>query len=168
MKAFRAARNLSSVASHAQRTCRSSARVVRFFSAQPLHEEPPAISSIPEPTLDSNSVFDSSHFDVPDVGKSPPATNWDIDVRRRVRSKVFGEDENEAKRWLLQKALLQAALDPPDKEEDVDVKEEDQKSLSVGIVGAPNAGKSSLTNFMVCRSLLVLLMGFHSLSQALV
>lgn len=29
------------------------------------------------------------------------------------------------------------------------VKEEDQRSLSVGIVGAPNAGKSSLTNFMV-------------------
>ncbi|ONK72010.1 uncharacterized protein A4U43_C04F14710 [Asparagus officinalis] len=29
------------------------------------------------------------------------------------------------------------------------VKQEDQQSLSVGIIGAPNAGKSSLTNFMV-------------------
>lgn len=49
-------------------------------------------------------------------------------------------------------ALLEAALEPPD--EDVDegpgeVREEDQMSLSVGIVGAPNAGKSSLTNTMV-------------------
>ncbi|KHN35766.1 GTP-binding protein ERG [Glycine soja] len=29
------------------------------------------------------------------------------------------------------------------------VKEDDQKSLSVGIIGAPNAGKSALTNYMV-------------------
>lgn len=47
-------------------------------------------------------------------------------------------------------ALLEAALEPPD--DDLgpgEVREEDQMSLSVGIVGAPNAGKSSLTNTMV-------------------
>lgn len=49
-------------------------------------------------------------------------------------------------------ALLDAALEPPDEDEDEDageVREEDQMSLSVGIVGAPNAGKSLLTNTMV-------------------
>ena len=50
------------------------------------------------------------------------------------------------------KALLEAALSPPDAEDDDEemaVREEDQKSLAVGIIGAPNAGKSALTNFMV-------------------
>uniref|UniRef100_A0A803N186 Era-type G domain-containing protein n=1 Tax=Chenopodium quinoa TaxID=63459 RepID=A0A803N186_CHEQI len=51
------------------------------------------------------------------------------------------------------RALLEAALDAPDEvdeeEEGLEVKVEDQKSLSVGIIGAPNAGKSALTNFMV-------------------
>ena len=47
--------------------------------------------------------------------------------------------------------MLEAALEGPDEDADHDqeVKEEDQKSLSVGIIGAPNAGKSALTNFMV-------------------
>ncbi|PPD95226.1 hypothetical protein GOBAR_DD07732 [Gossypium barbadense] len=55
------------------------------------------------------------------------------------------------KRRILAKALLEAALEGPDEDADQDqeVKEEDQKSLSVGIIGAPNAGKSALTNFMV-------------------
>lgn len=52
------------------------------------------------------------------------------------------------KRRALAKALLEAAIGGPDEEEE-EVKEEDQKSLSVGIIGAPNAGKSSLTNYMV-------------------
>jgi predicted GTPase len=49
-------------------------------------------------------------------------------------------------------ALLEAAMEPPDEdgEEPGEVREEDQMSLSVGIVGAPNAGKSSLTNTVVC------------------
>ena len=55
---------------------------------------------------------------------------------------------------MLAKALLEAALEAPDdddeeEDEDLVVKEEDQKSLSVGIIGAPNAGKSALTNYMV-------------------
>jgi 50S ribosomal subunit-associated GTPase HflX len=55
----------------------------------------------------------------------------------------------EQRRRLLAKALLEAALERPDEEEGEEVREEDQKSLSVGIIGAPNAGKSALTNFMV-------------------
>jgi predicted GTPase len=48
-------------------------------------------------------------------------------------------------------ALLEAAMEPPDEDEEEpgEVREEDQMSLSVGIVGAPNAGKSSLTNTVV-------------------
>ncbi|KAL8508644.1 hypothetical protein ACS0TY_019043 [Phlomoides rotata] len=47
--------------------------------------------------------------------------------------------------------FLEAALDQElGKDAEVmEIKEEDQKSLAVGIIGAPNAGKSSLTNFMV-------------------
>jgi len=66
----------------------------------------------------------------------------------------FKEEEEERKTKALEKALLEAALSKPEEEEEEDedvgvVKEEDQKSLSVGIIGAPNAGKSSLTNYMV-------------------
>lgn len=62
----------------------------------------------------------------------------------------MGEEERRANR--LAKALLWAALEKPDEEVEARmiVKEEDQRSLSVGIIGAPNAGKSALTNFMVC------------------
>lgn len=62
------------------------------------------------------------------------------------------EEEDEQKQRVLAKALLEAVLAKPDEEEEGEervVKEEDQKSLSVGIIGAPNAGKSCLTNYMV-------------------
>lgn len=62
------------------------------------------------------------------------------------------EDLEEEKRRVLAKALLAAALGAPDDEDDEEekaVREEDQKSLAVGIIGAPNAGKSALTNHMV-------------------
>ncbi|GAB2276092.1 hypothetical protein Dimus_010832 [Dionaea muscipula] len=65
------------------------------------------------------------------------------------------EDEEEERKRMLARRLLQAALEVADEEEaedgeeDVGVKLEDQKSLSVGIIGAPNAGKSALTNYMV-------------------
>lgn len=61
------------------------------------------------------------------------------------------EDEERERATRLARALLEAALGQPDEdeEEDMVVKEEDQRSLSVGIIGAPNAGKSCLTNFMV-------------------
>lgn len=48
-------------------------------------------------------------------------------------------------------SLLRVALDEADENEEgsVFVREEEQKSLRVGIVGAPNAGKSKLTNYLV-------------------
>ncbi|OVA12742.1 Zinc/iron permease [Macleaya cordata] len=50
----------------------------------------------------------------------------------------------------LQFAAYAALEKPADVEvEDMFVKEEDQKSMSVAIIGAPNAGKSALTNFHV-------------------
>lgn len=46
--------------------------------------------------------------------------------------------------------LLRAALDEAsEEEEDFAVSEEDQRSLRVGVVGSPNAGKSTLTNHLV-------------------
>lgn len=64
------------------------------------------------------------------------------------------EEEDERRRRALAKALLEAAMDEGEDEEEEGkgaglVKEDDQKSLSVGIIGAPNAGKSALTNYMV-------------------
>ncbi|KAL6196925.1 hypothetical protein ACLB2K_032538 [Fragaria x ananassa] len=52
-----------------------------------------------------------------------------------------------------QQALLEAALERGEEEEEEDgeeevVKEEDQKSVALGIIGAPNAGKSALTNYL--------------------
>ncbi|KAL4565794.1 hypothetical protein LXL04_029900 [Taraxacum kok-saghyz] len=103
-------------------------------------------------------------------------SNWDEKYRRKANKTIFGEEheklvkdkkkkksknermlEQEEKRRrtvILSKALLEAAVAPTDEEEDDDddseaVKMEDQLSLSVGIIGAPNAGKSALTNFMV-------------------
>lgn len=61
-------------------------------------------------------------------------------------------EEKERRASELAKVLLEASLQRPDDEldeEEEEVREEDQKSLAVGIVGAPNAGKSTLTNFMV-------------------
>lgn len=65
------------------------------------------------------------------------------------------EREEERRKRALARALLEAALNGPDEEDEEEedeglvVNEEDQKSLSVGIIGAPNAGKSALTNNMV-------------------
>lgn len=107
---------------------------------------------------------------------------WDEKYRRKVNKTLFGEEhekfvkekknkkkgktknermiEQEEKRRrtvILSKALLEAAVAENDEIESEDddevVKVEDQLSLSVGIIGAPNAGKSALTNFMVCLNL---------------
>ncbi|KAK9080102.1 hypothetical protein SSX86_001777 [Deinandra increscens subsp. villosa] len=103
---------------------------------------------------------------------------WDEKYRWKANKTIFGEDqqqqavkdkngkkksksermvEQEEKRRrseILSRALLEAAVaatdDEDEEEEDSEVvKMEDQLSLSVGIIGAPNAGKSALTNFMV-------------------
>ncbi|XP_073004685.1 GTP-binding protein ERG [Typha latifolia] len=113
----------------------------------------------------TTSDFDSSQFSLPhDPVTSNSSRNpmWDAAYRARADEALFGErkaikklmeeEEERERATRLVRALLQAALEPPDdaeEEEDMVVKEEDQKSLSVGIIGAPNAGKSSLTNFMV-------------------
>ncbi|KAL5756109.1 hypothetical protein ACOSQ2_020855 [Xanthoceras sorbifolium] len=61
--------------------------------------------------------------------------------------RIFKEDEERRRNRVLNKTLLRDALEK--EEEEYEVKKEDQKSLSVGIIGAPNAGMSTLTNFMV-------------------
>ncbi|GAU20423.1 hypothetical protein TSUD_12420 [Trifolium subterraneum] len=126
-----------------------------FFSAEPLTPEPDS-----QP---SDSTFDSSHYEIP-ISNDPPKPTWNDKHRKRVdnlfreeldsEAKLkFKKEEDERKIKALSKALLEAALnkeEEDDDEADVDVvKDEDQKSLSVGIIGAPNAGKSALTNKMV-------------------
>jgi len=100
--------------------------------------------------------------------KKPKEATWDKGYRERVNKAFFGnltekgkvkvaeeesseDDEDSVDRSrILAKALLEAALESPDEElGEGEVREEDQKSLNVGIIGPPNAGKSSLTNFMV-------------------
>lgn len=104
--------------------------------------------------------------EIPTKNPSQNAT-WDENLREKANRVVLEKDnrgkalralereeEKRRKAAVLAKALLEAALDRPDDDEeeegeDMVVREEDQKSLNVGIIGAPNAGKSSLTNFMV-------------------
>lgn len=173
MKAFRALRLLifspalssSSSRLHLNPLSRS------YSSAYP---EKASASSEDDAVLD----FDSREFSLPfssstgtavhssSVGKTRKHQLWDDKFRAKADQILFGEekpsrsqgedeqdeDEDKEKAKMLAKALLEAALLPPDDvdDENMIVKEEDQKSLSVGIVGAPNAGKSSLTNSMVC------------------
>ncbi|KAH0454356.1 hypothetical protein IEQ34_016280 [Dendrobium chrysotoxum] len=113
--------------------------------------------SLPSSSSTATAVYSSS------VGKKKNPQLWDDKYRAKADRALFAqakpsrsqdeEEENEEKERanMLAKALLEAALLPPDDVDDDNmiVKEEDQKSLSVGIVGAPNAGKSSLTNSMV-------------------
>ncbi|XP_045806523.1 GTP-binding protein ERG [Trifolium pratense] len=131
-----------------------------FFSAEPLTPEPDSQPS------NSDSTFDSSHYEIP-ISNDPPKPTWNEGVRNRVEGifgdevsseakRKFKDEEYERKRKALAKALLEAALNKEEEDDNDDeetdggvVKEEDQKSLSVGIIGAPNAGKSALTNYMV-------------------
>ncbi|XP_062096023.1 GTP-binding protein ERG isoform X1 [Humulus lupulus] len=156
MKALRALRTLTVLSPKYQNIS------LRFYAAQPQKDDPAHNFSDTENGADS--VFDSAHFTVPSLGsdaKTQPT--WDKKYRERADQVIFGEEpqkkgklkieeqEEEKRRRVLAKALLEAALEKADEddEQDLTVKEEDQKSLSVGIVGAPNAGKSSLTNYMV-------------------
>ncbi|KAL3616681.1 hypothetical protein CASFOL_039075 [Castilleja foliolosa] len=176
MKAVRALRTLTSIntaiSSNPQNLLTKSAIFHRLYSSQPQHDDP--LPQNPEDFAASyqDAVFDSSDFadlnlsnsnggngstDVDDKSEA-----WDEKYRDRVKSKVFGEtvshfrilqreEEKKKKAGERAKALLEAALDDGlnEEAEDIEVKEEDQKSLSVGIIGAPNAGKSALTNYMV-------------------
>ncbi|XP_047160003.1 GTP-binding protein ERG [Vigna umbellata] len=133
-----------------------------FFSAQPQPQPRP---DDPTTSADSDSVFDSSHYAL-DTDPGPKlGPTWDDKYRARADRVVFGEEgpkgklrlkeeQDEMRRRILAKALLEAAVENEEEDEEVEgakgmVKEEEQKSLSVGIIGAPNAGKSALTNFMV-------------------
>ncbi|XP_004295512.1 PREDICTED: GTP-binding protein ERG [Fragaria vesca subsp. vesca] len=138
----------------------------RSFSAQPQHSDP---TSTPSSSSESDSEFDfnSTHYDLPTALSDPkPQTRtWDSKYRSKADRVVPGdeahkaklrflkEEEDERRRRVLAKALLEAALERGDEEEDEEeeevVKEEDQKSVTVGIIGAPNAGKSALTNYLV-------------------
>ncbi|KAG8385082.1 hypothetical protein BUALT_Bualt03G0004500 [Buddleja alternifolia] len=157
MKAARVLRTLTSITASnpSKSTSNSSAYLLsRFYSAQPHHDDP-------LPPNPDEYVFDSSHFD--DLNLNPNSDEkptWDDKYRDRVKSQVFGEDishfrilkreeEKKKKAGTMAKALLEAALDEKEDVEVKEVKEEEQKSLSVGIIGAPNAGKSALTNCMV-------------------
>lgn len=169
MKALRVLRTLSSTISKPH--FNSPLNLPRFYSAQ-LETQTPLVSS---PSEDENGagVFDSSQFAIPsldnlDFGKKvKEEAGWNERFRERADEKIFGkkiegkrnlrvverEEQKRRRAAILARTLLEAALEKGDEDdEEVDclsVKEEDQKSLSVGIIGAPNAGKSALTNFMV-------------------
>ncbi|KAK9286748.1 hypothetical protein L1049_015152 [Liquidambar formosana] len=158
MKALRAVTTLTTLSSKPHKIHFNSTFLHRFYAAQPQE--------------DDDNVFDSAQYAVPNIisdttAQTPPQSTWDDKYRAKADRTIFGketqkqslriveeEEEEERKRraTILAKALLEAALaraDDEDEEEEADVvKEEDQKSLSVGIIGAPNAGKSALTNYM--------------------
>lgn len=157
MKAFRSLRVLISTTSPRSKPHLPHTFLRRFYSAQPNLDDPAG-----------DSVFDSSQYSVPDPLKKPKQPNWDKGYRERVQKELFpeekgqlkqssdeeeedsSEDESVDRSRILAKALLEAALESADDElGEGEVREEDQKSLNVGIIGPPNAGKSSLTNFMV-------------------
>lgn len=162
MKAFRALRTLSTFTPKPDKSHLNPIFVHRFYSAQLQQTEN-------ENDNEGDSVFDSSHYRIPSLDDSHNTTTakrkeptWDEKYRERADRVVFGkktpkgslkifeqEEEDERKNRALAKALLEAALEREEEEEE-EVKEEDQKSLAVGIIGAPNAGKSAITNYMVC------------------
>ena len=140
------------------RSVRSSAifspsSAIRFYSAQPNDESDDSISTVDFDSRDYSSQLSAS------TSTSNAGPIWDNFYRKKADrilaggpdlGKINGGEEDERKRKLA-RVLLEAALMKPDdeEEEEMEVKLEDQKSLSVGIIGAPNAGKSSLTNCMV-------------------
>ncbi|XP_058205445.1 GTP-binding protein ERG-like [Rhododendron vialii] len=165
MKALRSLRTLALLPSPSKppRTHLNSPLLHRLYAA-PHQNDAVATTSDDE---SGENTFDSTQYTLPNKGFDSVTSNptWDEKYREKADRAVFGEETNvrnlvkeeERKRRAaaLARALLEAALDRPDedKEEeeegDLVVKEEDQKSLSVGIIGAPNAGKSALTNYMV-------------------
>ncbi|XP_052174020.1 GTP-binding protein ERG isoform X2 [Diospyros lotus] len=168
MKALRALKTLTAFSSSKPtKSLPNSALLRRFYSAQPQQDNPAAAA---EDDATDDSVFDSAQYTLPNMGLDSGAEevtrqpSWEEKYRAKANRAIFGEetqvestrilekeDEKRRRAAALAKALLQAALRQPDEEEEEDlvVKEEDQKSLTVGIIGAPNAGKSALTNYMV-------------------
>lgn len=171
MKAFRVLRLVSTIPARTHQ----SFLLNPIFSHGCYSAQPEQHDLNPNPTFSdsenaSDSVFYSAHFTIPNMDsytktepQSPAEPSWDMKYRAKADQLVFGkeseglkykimEEEEERRRRVLAKALLEAALqtaDDEEEDEDITVKEEDQKSLAVGIIGAPNAGKSALTNYMV-------------------
>ncbi|KAK9156166.1 hypothetical protein Sjap_003646 [Stephania japonica] len=159
MKALRALRNLSS---H---------HYPSLPTKSPLRPKPLSrpFASQTQQTQQDDADFDSTHYALPSPTaptQSEPKPSWDKAYRDRADRVISGaatnakqktmevlidEDEEKERALNLARAMLRASLEKPDEEEEATaaVKEEDQRSLSVGIIGAPNAGKSALTNFMV-------------------
>ncbi|KAI3960532.1 hypothetical protein MKW98_022005 [Papaver atlanticum] len=131
MKALRVLRVLSSQKPNIYST---SSSLFRFYSA-----------------AQSQSVNDS----IEDYEAAPSFDKPKWDKSHRVKAdkqkSILKTDESSRRAKILARALLEAGMEKSnvEEEEDMIVKVEDQKSLSVGIIGAPYAGKSSLTNFMV-------------------
>lgn len=169
MKALRAFRTLSSTL---QKPHFNYPNFSPFCTALSQQETP--LNSSTSEDENSDAVFDSTQYELPNMGGGDSEAEaarkeptWDEKYRDRANKKIFGEEisvkesvriveKEEQKRqraMVLAKALLEAAVERADEDEEEEdnmvVKEEDQKSLSVGIIGAPNAGKSALANFMV-------------------
>ncbi|XP_028787103.1 GTP-binding protein ERG-like [Neltuma alba] len=171
MKALRSLRTLRTVSStpHNNLCALKPSFLRRFYSAEPEQEEVTQPTTYPESENDPDSVFDSSHYEIPNISDTDAHAQqqqqpiWDRKYRARADELIFGkeitqgnlrfeeeEEDDENRRRVLAKALLEASLEKGDSEDEDEsvVKEEDQKSLAVGIIGAPNAGKSALTNYM--------------------
>lgn len=169
MKALKCLRTLTILSSRTQKLLVNFTPSRRFSAALPENENRSTTITSSEDEDDNSSVFDSTDYTLPntssytstEIAQKP---TWEEKYRAKVNRTIFSEEtqrktveeEEEERRLrasLLAKALLQAALEKSDDaeegEEEMVVKVEDQKSLSVGIIGAPNAGKSVLTNFMV-------------------
>lgn len=96
---------------------------------------------------DEEGAFGTSSSSSDDDEPGPSGYEGDFERERRAKN---------AAAELQAMSILSAALDEADEEgegigeEDrVPVREEDQMSLRVGVVGSPNAGKSKLTNRLV-------------------
>lgn len=170
MKSLRALSGLSRIPSPAAAAVAAGFFSRRFYSAQPQADLPSSSApcSSDSEAYDNDAVFDSSQFTLPgtsaDDTRNITQPTWDEKYRSRADKLLFGEetpqkgrlrilvDEEENRQRVLARALLEAAIEAADDEEAEEqliVKDEDQKSLAVGIIGAPNAGKSALTNFLV-------------------
>ncbi|KAK9133811.1 hypothetical protein Scep_013339 [Stephania cephalantha] len=162
MKALRALRNLSSQ-HYPSLPTKSPLRpnpLSRSFASQTQQDDQ-------DPIADAD--FDSSHYAIPSssAAQSDLKPSWENSYRQRADRMVsasaaanakhktmeplIDHDDEKERALNLARAMLRASLEKPDDEEEeaMAVKEDDQRSLSVGIIGAPNAGKSALTNFMV-------------------
>ncbi|XP_078433327.1 GTP-binding family protein isoform X1 [Wolffia australiana] len=132
----------------------------RFHSTQPEGLQSASTDEESDGGRSSAADFDGRDYALPfSSAASTSQPLWSRAYREkadRVLSGVCetgGDREADDGKRRVARALLEAALMKPDDEDEEEsvaaVKVEDQRSLSVGIIGAPNSGKSSLTNFMV-------------------